>query len=74
MGAKFLPRGSLFAAATETRFRCRYANGIELVCEMNPASVGSIFEGAAGTVKVSLGGFSATPASLNPEKIGPNEI
>ena len=74
LDAKFLPQGSLFDAATETHFRCRYANGVELVCEMNQASVGTIFEGTAGTVKVSMGGFSATPASLNTEKIGPNEI
>ncbi|MCR4415133.1 MAG: gfo/Idh/MocA family oxidoreductase, partial [Thermoguttaceae bacterium] len=52
LDAKFLPEGSLFNAATETRFRCRYANGVELVCETEKSSVGARFEGTEGMVQV----------------------
>ena len=43
--ATFLPKGSLFTTATETRFRCRYANGVELVCESEKSQVGGPLRG-----------------------------
>ncbi len=39
--AKFLPAGSLFNAATETKFRMRYANGVEVVCQLDKSQVGA---------------------------------
>jgi predicted dehydrogenase len=72
--AKFLPPGSLFNAATETRYRCRYANGVELVCGMDKTQVGARFEGAMGTVQIGYGGFFTTPESLKTSQISPREI
>ena len=72
--AKFLPPGSLFDAATETKFRCHYANGVELVCEVNKAQVGARFEGTDGMVQTGYGGFLTTPESLKTSVIGPDEI
>jgi len=64
--AKFLPKGSLFTAATETKFRCRYSNGVELVCQTAEPSVRAVFEGSEGRVEVENKGqnFKTTPASL----------
>jgi predicted dehydrogenase len=74
LDAKFLPEGSLYNAATETRFRCRYANGVELVCQTEKSSVGARFEGTAGMVQVGYGGFFTKPESLKNSTIGPDEI
>jgi predicted dehydrogenase len=71
--AKFLPEGSLFNAATETKFRCRYANGVELVCEMDKSSVGARFEGTEGMIQTGYGGFFATPESLKKVELGPTD-
>ena len=64
--AKFLPKGSLFNAATQTKFRCRYANGVELVCQTAEPSVRAVFEGTEGRVEVENKGqnFKTTPESL----------
>ena len=53
-------------AATETKFRCRYANGVELVCQTAEPSVRAVFEGAEGRVEIENQGknFKATPDSL----------
>ena len=74
LDAKFLPKGSLFDAATETKFRCRYANGVEVVCDMDKSSVGARFEGTEGTVQVGYAGFFTKPESLKTAAIGPGEI
>ncbi len=74
LDAKFLPEGSLFNAATETRFRCRYAGGVELVCEVEKSSVGARFEGSEGMVQVGYGGMFTRPESLKTSKIGAGEI
>jgi predicted dehydrogenase len=74
LDAKFLPPGSLFNAALETKFRCRYANGVELVCEVDKSSVGARFEGTEGTIQTGYGGIRAAPESLKTSVIGPHEI
>jgi predicted dehydrogenase len=62
--AKFLPQGSLFNAATETKFRMRYANGVELVCQLDKSQVGARFEGSDGMIQVGYGGVFTDPESL----------
>lgn len=63
LDAKFLPEGSLFNTATETRFRCRYPNGVELICESGDENVQTRFEGTDGWM---LTGYRGTEAS-NPK-------
>lgn len=60
LDASFLPAGSLFTTATETKFRCRYANGIELVCLSGPENVQTRFEGSDGWMQT---GYKGTTAS-----------
>ena len=74
--AKFLPEGSLFTAATETKFRCRYANGVELVCQTGEPSVRAVFEGTEGRVEVENQGknFKTTPASLADVKLRDDQL
>jgi predicted dehydrogenase len=74
LDAKFLPQGSLFNAATETKFRCRYANGVELICDMDKSQVGARFEGTEGMVQVGYGGFSTRPESLKDSAPAPNDV
>jgi predicted dehydrogenase len=62
--AKFLPVGSLFNTALETRFRLRYASGVEVVCETEKSQVGARFEGTEGMVQTGYGGFFTEPESL----------
>lgn len=69
--ATFLPAGSLFNTATETRFRCRYPGGVELVCESGPEQVQTRFEGEKGWMQTGYRGTTASdPALLEglPEK------
>jgi hypothetical protein len=68
--AKFLPPGSLFNAATETKFRMRYANGVELVCQLDKSQVGARFEGSEGMIQVGYGGVFTEPESLKSSIIG----
>lgn len=74
LDARFLPEGSLFNAATETRFRCRYASGVELFCITDKSQVGARFEGTEGMVQVGYGGFFTKPESLKTAKLGPNDV
>jgi predicted dehydrogenase len=71
--AKFLPKGSLFDVATETKYRCRYANGVELVCDMDKSSVGARFEGTEGMIQTGYGQSLASPESLKTAELGPND-
>ena len=59
-GAGFLPEGSLFDTATETRFRCKYENGVELFCESGSEQVQTRFEGEKGWI---VTGYKGTYAS-----------
>ena len=73
--AKWLPKGSLFNTALETKFRCRYSSGVELICETGNPSVKVRFEGTEGMVEWAAGGvYRSEPPSLLGSKIGPNEI
>jgi predicted dehydrogenase len=73
--ADYLPKGSLFDAATHTFFRCRYANGTVVECLTAEPSVRCVFEGTEGTVRVDNMGqnFFASPKSLWPEGVKGNE-
>lgn len=73
LSATFLPEGSLFNTATETRFRARYANGVELICESGPENVQARFEGTEGWIQTGYRGTTASdPELLNglPKKDG----
>jgi hypothetical protein len=64
LDAKFLPAGSLFNTATETRFRCYYENGVELICESGPEMVQTRFEGTNGWLQTGYKGTTASDPSL----------
>jgi hypothetical protein len=55
-------------------FRCRYANGVELICRTSTfQAVGVRFEGAEGWIQTGYGGFFCQPESLKTTVIGPGE-
>ena len=62
--ASFLPTGSLFNTATQTRFRCLYPNGVELVCESGSEQVQTRFEGTDGWLQTGYDGTSASDPEL----------
>lgn len=64
LDAKFLPEGSLFNTATETRFRCRYASGVELLCESGKETVQTRFEGDDGWMQTGYRGTTASDPAL----------
>ncbi len=64
LDAKFLPAGSLFNSATETRFRCLYENGVELICESGPEQVQTRFEGTEGWLQTGYRGTTASDPSF----------
>ena len=64
LDAKFLPEGSLFNTATETRFRCVYPSGAELICESGPELVQTRFEGTDGWIQTGYKGTTASDPSL----------
>jgi predicted dehydrogenase len=64
LDAQFLPAGSLFNTATETRFRCKYANGVELLCESGPEQVQVRFEGTDGWLQTGYKGTTASDSKL----------
>lgn len=72
LGAEWPPKGSLFTTAVKVHFRCRYANGTELVCQTGGYK--ARFEGTEGWIEVTPGGFTCNPASLKESVIGPTEI
>jgi predicted dehydrogenase len=73
--ADYLPKGSLFDAATHTSFRCRYANGAVVECFTAEPSVRCTFEGTEGMIRVDNMGqnFFATPRSIWPKNIKGDE-
>ena len=72
--AEWPPKGSLFNTALSSRFRARYANGVELVCQTGEPRMGARFEGTEGWVQFGFGGLKTHPESLKDSKIGPDEI
>jgi predicted dehydrogenase len=69
--ADYLPKGSLFDAATHTCFRCRYDNGAVLECYTAEPSVRCIFEGTNGMVRIDNMGqnFVVIPDALKPTPV-----
>jgi predicted dehydrogenase len=69
--ADYLPKGSLFTAATHTFFRAKYASGAVVECFTSEPSVRCIFEGTEGLIRVENMGqnFFATPKSIWPKDI-----
>jgi predicted dehydrogenase len=73
--AKWPEKGSLFNTALESKFRARYANGVELIAESTKRDMGVIFEGTEGWVECNLfGNTQASSESILKSEIGPNEI
>ncbi len=74
--AEFLPKGSLFDAATVTKFRCRYSNGIELVCQTGKPSERIEFVGSEGRISIENEGhnFQTSPASLARVKLRDDQV
>ncbi len=72
--AEWPAKGSLFNTALSSRFRARYANGVELVCQTGEPRMGARFEGTEGWVQFGFGGLKCHPESLKDSKIGPDEI
>jgi predicted dehydrogenase len=69
--ADYLPKGSLFNAATHTFFRCKYKNGAVLECITAEPSVRCIFEGTDGVVRIDNMGqnFVVIPEKLKPKPV-----
>jgi hypothetical protein len=67
--ADFLPKGSLFNAATHTFFRCKYANDTVVECITAEPSVRCVFEGTDGVVRIDNMGqnFAVIPEKLKPK-------
>lgn len=69
--ADYLPKGSLFNAATHTCFRAKFASGTILECFTAEPAVRTIFEGTEGMVRVDNMGqnFFVTPKPLWPKEL-----
>lgn len=69
--ADFLPKGSLFNAATHTFFRCKYPGGITLECVTGVPEVRCMFEGTDGIVRIDNMGqnFVVVPNRLMPKPV-----
>ncbi|HEX3999142.1 MAG TPA: Gfo/Idh/MocA family oxidoreductase [Pirellulales bacterium] len=72
--AKFLPAGSLFNTALETKFRLRYADGVEVVCQTDKSQVGARFEGTEGVVQTGYAGLFTEPAALKADYVEPKDV
>ncbi|MCA9237578.1 MAG: Gfo/Idh/MocA family oxidoreductase [Planctomycetales bacterium] len=70
--AEFLPKGSLFNAATFTHFRCKYPGGVSLECVTGEPSVRCVFEGTEGLVRIDNQGreFVTIPSDLKSDRFG----
>jgi predicted dehydrogenase len=69
--ADYLPKGSLFNAATHTFFRCKYKNGVVVECITAEPSVRCIFEGTDGMLRIDNMGqnFVVLPETLKPKPV-----
>ena len=69
--ADYLPKGSLFNAATYAFFRLKYANGAVVECYTCEPSVRCTFEGTEGIIRVENMGqnFFLSPKSVWPADI-----
>ena len=74
LGAEFPLSGDLFDTATKVNFRCRYANGVELVCATDPKSFGVRFEGSEGWIFTNGRKIEASSEALQKWMPGPNDV
>ena len=78
LGGEFPPPGDLFTTAVKVAFRCRFADGVELICRTEePDSAGRFetrFEGTEGWVQFTRNGLKTYPESLAGSQIGSGEI
>ena len=75
LGGEFPPKGDLFTTALKAAFRCRFADGVELVCRTDEqADFETRFEGSEGWVQFTRRGLKTHPESLAESQIGPNEV
>lgn len=78
LGSEFPPPGDLFTTALKAAFRCRFADGVELVCRTEEPDARerfeTRFEGSEGWVQFTRGGLKTYPESLADSQIGPDEI
>ncbi len=78
LGGEFPPPGALFTTAVKVAFRCRFADGVELICRTEePDSAGRFetrFEGTEGWVQFTRNGLKTYPESLAGSQIGSGEI
>ncbi len=67
--ADYLPKGSLFTAATHTFFRCKYPGGVSLECVTGKPDVRCMFEGTDGVVRIDNMGqnFVVIPSRIMPK-------
>ncbi|MBE0536986.1 MAG: Gfo/Idh/MocA family oxidoreductase [Phycisphaerae bacterium] len=69
------PTNGLYDAPTAYRFRCKYANGLEMVVANNQqVQQGAKWFGDKGWIHVHRGGLSASDEKILKEVIGPDEI
>jgi len=74
LGAEFPAPGSLYNTATKVAFRCRYANGAELVCKTDDRSFGVRFEGSEGWIFTNGRIIEASSEALKTWKPGPGDL
>ena len=71
------PKDGTFDAATEYKFTCKYADGLEMIVandSQQPKGGGATWYGEKGWINVDRSGIKAEPESVIHEIIGPNEI
>ena len=69
------PSEGLYNVATEYKFTCKYADGIELTVANNKQLLqGAKWYGEDGWIHVNRGGLNASSGSILKEYIGPDEI
>jgi len=74
LDARWPAPGSLFTTAFESKFRARYANGVELFGESNDEYMGVKFVGTEGWVKYGLfGKVEASSPAIETAQLGPND-
>ena len=74
LGGEWPPPGGLYNTAAKVRFRARYVDGVELICQTAKPGFGTRFEGSEGWVEYGYSGVQTNPASLKTSVIGPDEI
>jgi hypothetical protein len=78
LGGEFPRPGDLFTTALKAAFRCRFADGVELVCRTEEPDSGARFEtrfeGTEGWVQFTRSGLTTYPEALAGSQIGPDEI